>query len=83
MEIQYALTNFHEHIKYTITLMTTAIALAIGLFAFAIDHSKPEQLTVLPRLSTLMFVCGFVFLAVVPAARWSERNNRGQTTVFL
>ena len=81
-EIQMALSNFHAHTKYTMTLMSTIVILAVGLLAYGLDHSDPAHQKVLPGLDTLMLVSGGAFLLLIPLAYVSEKICRRYYMIY-
>ena len=53
-EILKALNAFHAHVKYTITLMTTLVAAAVGLLTFSIQN-QPDYVKVYSLISSVIF----------------------------
>ena len=82
LEIQMALGNFLAHIKYTITLMSTIVVLAVGLYAFALDHSGQDHSALLPALHHVCFLTGTAFLLLLPLAYYSEKICRRYYLIY-
>jgi hypothetical protein len=74
-EIQIALASFHAHVKYTITLMTTLIALALAIIAFGLQEREQH-------LPWLMWLAAALFITVPIASTWSKKICRRYYLIY-